>query len=282
VIVKLQGAGVTLTADAYGNEDDPPVVLMHGGGQTRHAWGGAGERLAARGRYALSLDLRGHSDSDWPADGDYRIESYAADACVVAASLPRPPVFVGASLGGLAALAAVGETDDHVADALVLVDVAPRVERAGTDRIRAFMRSGVGGFDRLEDAADAVAAYLPERPRPTDLSGLRKNLRQHDDGRWYWHWDPRFLDGPAGVDGQRGHVDHDRLVEAARRVTIPTLMVRGRSSDVISDESVAELRELIPHAEVVDVAGAGHMVAGDRNDAFTDAVIDFIERSVPR
>lgn len=58
-------------------------------------------------------------------------------------------------------------------------------------------------------------------------------------------------------------------------------MVRGMSSDVISDESVAELRELIPHAEIVDVKGAGHMVAGDRNDAFTDAVIDFIERSVP-
>jgi pimeloyl-ACP methyl ester carboxylesterase len=49
-------------------------------------------------------------------------------------------------------------------------------------------------------------------------------------------------------------------------------------SDIVSDEGVRELRELVPHAEVVDVAGAGHMVAGDKNDAFNDAVIGFVGR----
>src|SRR5690606_18156983 len=101
-------------------------------------------------------------------------------------------------------------------------------------------------------------------------------------GRWYWHWDPRFIRNREGVDGQEGLVDHDRLADAARKVTIPTLLVRGRMSDIVSDEGVRELRTLIPHAEVVDVAGAGHMVAGDRNDAFNQAVIDFIDRVAPR
>jgi non-heme chloroperoxidase len=280
--VRLEGKGVTLVADLYGDDAAPPVVLLHGGGQTRHAWGTAAAQLAAAGRFAVSLDMRGHGESQWAEDGDYNIGTFGADAIAVATWLGRRPVLVGASLGGLASLVAIGESEAPVADALVLVDVAPRVERAGTDRIRGFMREGTTGFDRIEDAADAIAAYLPDRPRPKDLSGLRKNLRQREDGRWYWHWDPRFLDGPEGIDGQGGHIDHDRMAAAARRVTVPTLLVRGHASDVVSDESVRELRELIPHAEVVDVAGAGHMVAGDRNDAFNSAVVDFIERNVPR
>ena len=119
-----------------------------------------------------------------------------------------------------------------------------------------------------------------DRPRPRDLSGLRKNLRQRD-GKWHWHWDPRFVRGRDGIDGQEGLVDHDRLAAAARRVSVPTLLVRGRMSDIVSEDGVRELRELIPHAEVVDVAGAGHMVAGDRNDAFNGSVTEFIEHTVP-
>ena len=172
-----------------------------------------------------------------------------------------------------------GWTDDAFAASLVLVDVAPRVEKVGSQKIGGFMRAGMRGFDTLEDAADSIAAYIPHRPRPKDLSGLRKNLRQRGDGRWYWHWDPRFITNQEGLDGQAGLVHHERLCAAARKVTIPTLLVRGRMSDIVSDESVRELRELIPHAEVVDVDGAGHMVAGDKNDAFNQAVIEFVERS---
>jgi pimeloyl-ACP methyl ester carboxylesterase len=140
------------------------------------------------------------------------------------------------------------------------------------------MMQGMDGFERLEDAADVIAAFVPHRPRPKDLSGLRKNLRLREDGRWHWHWDPRFIDAREGIDGQEGLVDHGRLTAAAARVKVPTLLVRGRMSDIVSEEGVRELQELVPHAEVVDVAGAGHMVAGDRNDAFNDAVIEFVER----
>lgn len=274
--------GLTLVADLFGDEADPSVLLLHGGGQTRHAWGNAARQLAESGRFAVSLDLRGHGESDWDPDGDYDIGAFAADVLAVVAGLSTTPVLVGASLGGLTALVAVGESDEPVARALVLVDVAPRVEREGADRIRAFMRSGAAGFATLEDAADAISAYIPNRPRPKDLSGLHKNLRQRPDGRFYWHWDPRFLDGPEGIDGQRGPIDYDRMAAAARRVAVPTLLVRGGASDVLSDDSVRDLLKLVPHAEVADVAGAGHMVAGDRNDAFSSAVIDFIDRTAAR
>jgi pimeloyl-ACP methyl ester carboxylesterase len=279
--VKLRGDGVDLVADVVGSDRDDPVVLLHGGGQTRHAWGAAAETLAQSGRYAVSVDLRGHGDSDWAPDGDYSIGAFGADVRAIAAGLGRRPVLVGASLGGLSSLIAIGESDDPVAAALILVDVAPRIQQDGADRIRGFMLEGVGGFNRLEDAADAISAFLPDRPRPKDLSGLRKNLRQHDDGRWYWHWDPHFMQSRDGIDGQRGLVDHDRLAAAAGRVTIPTLLVRGQQSDIVSDESVRELHDLIPQAEVVEVGGAGHMVAGDRNDRFNRAVIDFVERATP-
>jgi len=278
--LRIAGHDLELAATAYGDPANAPVVLLHGGGQTRHAWGTAGNAFAARGRYALSVDLRGHGDSQWAPDGDYGMGAFASDVLAVSAALPQRPALVGASLGGLASLVAVGESDDPVATALVLVDVTPMVEMDGAMRIRNFMLEGMGGFKRLEDAADAIAAYIPSRPRPRDLSGLRKNLRQRD-GKWHWHWDPRFVRGRDGIDGQEGLVDHDRLAAAARRVSVPTLLVRGRMSDIVSEDGVRELRELIPHAEVVDVAGAGHMVAGDRNDAFNGSVTEFIEHTVP-
>jgi pimeloyl-ACP methyl ester carboxylesterase len=277
--VRIQGHGVTLAATAYGDPEHPPVVLLHGGGQTRHAWGGAGQTFAGRGRYALAVDLRGHGDSEWAADGHYGMTAFAQDVRAVVDTRPTPPVLVGASLGGLACLTAVGEAHHSLASALVLVDVTPTINPTGAMRIRGFMLEGMEGFATLEDAADAIAAYVPNRPRPKDLSGLKKNLRQRDDGKWYWHWDPRFIRARAGIDGQSGLVNHDRLATAATNVTIPTLLVRGRMSDIVSEEGVEELRRLMPHAEVVDIAGAGHMVAGDRNDAFNDAVIEFVERT---
>jgi pimeloyl-ACP methyl ester carboxylesterase len=279
--VRLAGAGVGLAADVYGEPGAPPVLLLHGGGQTRHAWGSAATALAAAGWRAYSIDLRGHGNSDWSPDGAYGLGRFAADVETVASGLYARPALVGASLGGLAALIAVGESEHPVATALVLVDVAPKVETEGREKIGAFMRSGMRGFESLDEAADTIAAYLPHRPRPKDLSGLRKNLRLRGDGRWYWHWDPRFIANMEGVDGQEGEVRHERLCEAARRVDIPTLLVKGGISDIVSDEGSRELQGLIPQLEVADVAGAGHMVAGDKNDAFNHAVIEFVSRAVP-
>ena len=281
---RMDGDGLTLAVDHYGDPSGPPVVLLHGGGQTRHAWGGAGRVFAGAGRHAMSFDLRGHGDSDWSPSGSYMLDDFASDVRSIVAALDETPVLVGASLGGLASIVAVGEnpTEAHgIARAIVLVDVAPRIEFEGRVKIQEFMRAGMRGFDTLDDAADAVASFNPNRPRPRDVSGLRKNLRERGDGRWYWHWDPRWITNRSGVDGQAGSFAHERLREAARRIEVPTLLVRGRMSDIVSDESVRELRELVPHAEVADVAGAGHMVAGDRNDAFNSAVVEFVDRVAP-
>lgn len=280
----FEGAdGLTLAADHYGDPSKQPVVLLHGGGQTRHSWGGTAAMLGERGYYAITLDHRGHGDSDWDPSGDYRLDGFARDLTSVIRQLDETPVVVGASLGGITALL-VNRSDATAMKALALVDVTPRMERAGVARITDFMKGGAGGFGSVEEAADAVARYLPHRTRPKDLSGLRKNLRRTDDGRYRWHYDPKFVESwdPDRHPDTDRLLFHDSLIEAARALTIPTLLVRGRMSDVVSPETANEFLEVVPHAEYVDLEGAAHMVAGDRNDAFTDTVVSFLDRQGAR
>ncbi|OPX07480.1 alpha/beta hydrolase [Gordonia sp. i37] len=273
----LAGQGVTLRADVWQPEQTGTrgsVLLLHGGGQTRHSWQRTGRRLAEHGWSAYAVDARGHGESQWADDGDYSIAAHARDVVDVAESLSEPPVLVGASLGGMASLIAQA-TNPGLARALVLVDITPRAEPEGLARIHSFMQRGLDGFDSLEDALHAVAAYNPDRRRPPRIEGLRKNLRQRD-GRWYWHWDPRILthreNSPEQAAAREGHAR-----EAARRIDVPTLLIRGAQSDVVSDAGVRELLELIPGSTHLDVSGAGHMVGGDDNDVLSEGLLDFLD-----
>jgi pimeloyl-ACP methyl ester carboxylesterase len=282
-------AGNRLVADVFG-ETGPPVLLLHGGGQTRHSWRDTAQRLAATGSVAYALDQRGHGDSAWVADGAYAFPDFAADAAVVADALAaragHPPVVIGASLGGIAAMLAEGAAAQAgrapVSAALILVDITPRVDVNGVAKIQGFMRAHAQeGFASITEAADAVAAYLPHRPRPRSHEGLKKNLRLDPDGRWRWHWDPRFLDGPRPVGTSRDQTEA-ALLDAARRIAVPALLVRGTSSELVTEDHVREFLELVPHAEYIDVAGARHMVAGDRNDHFSAAIMSFLDKLGPR
>jgi len=272
--------GITIAADAYGNPRDQPVVFLHGGGQTRHAWGGAAERLGSMGFYAISMDHRGHGESSWDPDGNYLIPAFVEDLLGVIERLDEKPILVGASIGGIAALVAETGSSQSVAKGIVLVDITPRLARKGVDRIIDFMKGGADGFASLDEVADAVSTYLPRRRRPKDLTGLAKNLRQDEEGRYRWHWDPKVLQvwDPAGYSKQEGEQILQERLEASARLRIPTLLLRGRMSDVVTEEHAREFLAAAPHAEYVDLEGAEHMVAGDKNDVFTDVVSDFIRR----
>ena len=269
--------GLKIAGDSWGPANGPLVILQHGGGQTRHAWKGAGERLGAAGYRAVAFDARGHGDSDWAPDGRYDQDSMVEDlVCVVFALGNLRPALVGASMGGGTSLVAVGE-DRLDATALVLVDVAPRIDQDGAHRILKFMSQNPDGFDSLEDVARAISAYQPQRKRPGTLDGLAKNVRRGANGRYYWHWDPKF----------RQSARHDltirqtRLEACARELTLPTLLVRGGMSDVLTEEGAREFQQLCPQSEFVNVPDAAHMVAGDRNDVFVGAVLAFLSRAVP-
>ena len=266
---------IKIAADVWGSNNQELVILLHGGGQTRHAWGDTGKKLAKAGYHSVALDLRGHGDSEWDTDGDYSIKAYKDDLVSIINEIGKPARLVGASLGGMASLALAGdEINSDLCTALIMVDIGIYPDPVGSDRIVNFMLSGEKGFDSLEDVAKSISNYLPHRKKPKDLEGLKKNLRLKSDGRYYWHWDPRFI---RRRPGSRDRRYFDLQLKAAEKVTIPTLLIRGALSDVVTMEDVDYFLSVISHAKFVEIEKAAHMIAGDRNDIFAEETINFLK-----
>ncbi len=273
-------AGIRLAADTFGDPNAPVVLMLHGGGQTRHAWHETATSLADVGWRAITVDLRGHGQSTHPRPPAYALEDFAADVRALIAAITENPVVVGASLGGIASLLALTESPTATAAGLVLVDVAHRFQPRGGGRIVSFMEEHPDGFATLADAAEAVASYLPHRARPRDTNGLRHNLRC-DEGRWKWHWDPEILTQARPLLQHQAQLS-ERLTEAATRLRQPCLLVRGAESDVLSAGIAREFTELAATATLAEVPRAGHMVAGDNNNAFTAAIREWLDTFAPR
>lgn len=275
---RVANGELKLIADTWGDPAAPAVLLAHGGGQTRHAWGETARLLAEQGKYAVALDLRGHGESDWDPQARYDFSDYAADLKAVVEQIGSQPAAVGASLGGISSLIAHHQHDHQLFSSLVLVDITPRVELDGLGRIRDFMvPKAEEGFASLEEVAEWISSYTPQRKRSTNLEGLKKNVRLCNDGRYRWHWDPKFFAARPDVR-REGFARFTLMEEAAKQLRIPVMLVRGKISDLVSPEGAKEFLDLAPHAEYIDVEEAGHMVAGDKNDIFSDAVIRFLCR----
>jgi len=270
---KGQG-GLKIAADVWGSDNKKLVVLLHGGGQTRHAWGETGKKLAEAGYHSVALDLRGHGDSEWHPDGDYTIKAYKEDLVSIIKEINKPASLIGASLGGMASLLLAGdEVNSNLCTSLIMVDIGIYPDPAGSDRIVSFMLSGEAGFESLEDVAKSISDYLPHRQKPKDLQGLKKNLRLKEDGKYYWHWDPRFI---RRRPGSRDKGYFDLQLKAAQKVVVPTLLMRGALSDVVTMEDVEYFLSVIGHAKFVEIEKAAHMIAGDRNDVFAEEAIKFL------
>jgi len=271
---KFTGADGNLLAGDMWGEPPAQAILFHGGGQTRHAWGQTARRFSAAGLPALTVDLRGHGDSEWERNGLYAFTDSARDVSKIVAAQGTPVVLVGASLGGVVSLIASRLVPDLVR-AVILVDVTPTMQYAGIDRILSFMRATPEGFADLDEARAAIGAYQPHRTRQASEEGLRRNLRRRDDGRWVWHWDPRTL-----TFASRDWLEKQRrdMEAAATVLTVPSVLVRGADSDVVSEDDATAFLALNPLARRLDVPGARHMVAGDENDLFCSAILTELAR----
>ena len=269
--------GIAIATQRWAGHRSPSLVFAHGFGQTRHAWSGSARLLATAGYDTTTYDARGHGESERVPRGDYHLEQFVADMVMVAGEATsadgRPPVLVGASMGGLLALVAAGEAQGRAPfSALVLVDITPRWETAGVERILGFMRAYPEGFASYDEAAGVIEAYLPHRRERKTEAQLKPLLRQDADGRLRWHWDPALLDGLL----QESERYQPRLFQAAAQVKVPVLLLSGARSDVVSSHTVDEFLRLVPHARHVELADATHMVAGDANDAFTREIAAFV------
>lgn len=271
--------GVALAVETHHASGAPTLLFAHGFGQTRGAWSGAVAALAAQGYRCVSFDARGHGESERvPGGADsesgYHMQQFVDDLLTLARAQPEPPLLVGASMGGLLGLVAAGETRPSPFRALVLVDITPRWETKGVERILAFMQAHPDGFADYAEAAEQIAAYLPHRPGRKSEEQLRPLMRTGGDGRLRWHWDPALLAGDLIAESERYQ---PRLFAAAAQVEVPVLLLSGERSDVVSQSTVEEFLQLVPHARHVEVAGATHMLAGDANDAFTREIAHFIQ-----
>lgn len=265
-----------IIASEWGDNTNPLVIMLHGGGQTRHSWKGVAAKIANLGFHVIAHDLRGHGESFWDSDGDYTFDAHRDDLVRIIQQLGKKANLVGASLGGMISLSLAGHVEESKhCSGLIMVDIGMRPNDEGSDRIVEFMRSGAKGFASVEEAADAVSGYLPHRERPKDISGLKKNLRLKEDGRYYWHWDPLFLIDRTGM----GEVREERfkqLENSAKRITVPTLLVQGALSDILTNKEKEEFLNAVPHAKFAEIQQATHMVVGDKNDIFAEAIVDFL------
>ena len=269
-----------IIASEWGDNLNPLVIMLHGGGQTRHSWKGVAAKIADLGFHVIAHDLRGHGESFWDSDGDYTFDAHRDDLVKIIQQLGKKANLVGASLGGMISLSLAGHVEESKhCSGLIMVDIGMRPNDEGSDRIVEFMRSGAKGFASVEEAADAVSGYLPHRERPKDISGLKKNLRLKEDGRYYWHWDPLFLTDRTGM----GEVREERfrqLENSAKRITVPTLLVQGALSDILTNKEKEEFLNAVPHAKFAEIQQATHMVVGDKNDIFAEAIVDFLSEHI--
>lgn len=271
--VRLAGAdGVAIVADAFGEKAATPIILIHGGGQSRSAWRGAARRFAEAGYHAICIDLRGHGDSDWAPDGNYAFERYIADMASIVGELGQRAVLVGASLGGHVAMMTASARPDLVL-ALALADVTPWVDEDFADGIRNAMRSAAEGFDNVDEAALMVARLRGTEPR-SDNRGLLAFLDEREDGRLYWRWDPRFIQDHFVRHGGEGGM----FARAAAKLQVPTLLMKAEFSTIVTWDQVDYFRKALPSLTCEEIKGVGHMVTGDDNDSYAEAVLRYLDR----
>ena len=271
-------SGITLEFDLWGKIKRDAILLLHGGGQTRHSWNATAEKITQVDGCAITMDLRGHGDSDWSHEGDYELSDFSEDVAFLIDTLEIQPSLVGASLGGLVGIYLEGRYRPGSISALVLVDIVPNINVLGAEKIKDFMlEHSKTGFTSLSEVSDILSEYNPHREKSSDLEGLKKNLRKRGE-KWFWHWDPLFISSERGKENPDMR-NPELLNELCSNISVPMLLVRGKLSDLVTEIQVREFLERFPEASFADVSGAGHMVVGDKNDAFANEVIEFLNHN---
>lgn len=261
----------TLVGDICGAIDGPTAIFLHGGGQSRSSWRFATQRFGDDRFKACAFDLRGHGDSDWSPNSDYRIEPFVADLVAVIEALGAPAILIGASFGGHVSLVTAARHPSLVR-ALVLCDVTPWIEGEATKAMRAVMCTAAAGFASVQDAAKHIDA-MRGFPSKLDANRLRKHMREDADGRLYWRWDPQFFLSQDTQDENLTEI----LTAATADLKPPTLLIRAGQSEIVTPQQISKFVQMVPHASTAEIAGARHMVSADDNDGYASLILGFLD-----
>jgi pimeloyl-ACP methyl ester carboxylesterase len=256
----------------WGNSQLPALIFLHGFAQQAHSWDFAA--LALRHLFhCVSLDLRGHGDSDWSPRAEYGLDYYVSDveALVRALACDRP-VVCGLSMGGRTAYAYAGRDPEGVR-ALIVAEAAPESHPAGRRAVSVFT-AGPAEFDTFEAIVARTLAYNPRRTPEQVRGSLRHSVRQRPDGKWAWKWDPAVRQSRTASS-----YDPEAQWAALSRVRCPTLFVLGAQSEMVAPETLRRMVASVPGSTAETVENAGHLVAGDNPAGFDAAVKRFFDRA---
>lgn len=264
--------GLTFHYVTWGPESAPPLVLLHGLTSHARSWDALGRELSAD-FHVIALDQRGHGDSDRAPDGDYRVATMAADVAgfVDAIGLDRF-VLIGLSMGGRVGIAYAGGHAARI-ERLCIVDIGPEIHLPGMERIRQMMAGSPERIPSEEEAIEYVRLANPRAPEAGLSERVRHGLRRLPDGGLEWKYDKALRD-MMRQGGRRETID---LWEPLRRITAPTLLVRGADSDVLSADVARRMIDALPDGRLVEIPGAGHPVPLDQPEAFARAVRAFLD-----
>ena len=253
--------------------DGRPILFLHGGGLNAHTWDAVCV-MVRDGYRRIALDQRGHGDSEWSPVSDYAVESQLADIEGFIEHLRLvSPVLVGQSMGGLNSIAYAIR---HSAEtrALIVVDVGPEINPAGTQRIREF--ASTPELDSPEAFLERAVSFNPLRDPAVLRRSLYYNLRQTPTGMWALKHDQRrSSDAYAGI----ATAQREKLAQEIPRITCPTLIVRGALSDVLTDEVADKFARSLPKGRWVRVENAGHNVQGDNPAGLLEVVLPFLRET---
>jgi esterase len=248
----------------------PSMLFLHGGGLNAHTWDIV--CLMLRDRYrCIALDQRGHGDSEWSPVNDYAVETQLGDVEGFIKQLRvESPVLIGQSMGGLNSIA-YGVRHSRETRGLVVVDVGPEINPAGTQRIREF--ASTPELDSPEAFLERAVKFNPLRNPAVLKRSLYYNLRQTPVGKWVLKHDQR-----------RGSEEYARIAAAQRerlaqqipRISCPTLIVRGALSDVLTDDAADKFARSLPQGRWVRVEAAGHNVQGDNPGGLLEVLAPFL------
>ncbi len=203
----------------WGNEGMPPLVLLHGRTNSAHTWDFTSLAFH-ESHHVIALNQRGHGESDWSPDGNYSLDRSIPDIEAFIQDLGLASVrLIGHSMGGRVAMAYASQHPENVT-ALVVVDIAPHVERSELDTIRGWNRLPRDA-DSLEEFVEAAHALNPRRTKEQLRGSLSHQLRQYPNGKWSWKWDPALRE--ADTTGWT----EEHLWESAGEIRCPFLLDRG-------------------------------------------------------
>jgi pimeloyl-ACP methyl ester carboxylesterase len=265
-------------------DQDPELVLLHGGAQNAHTWDTVAMALD---RPLVAIDLPGHGHSDGPGDrpeGQLNAHGNAVDVAAAIRQLaPDAQAVIGMSLGGLTAIALSAEAPELVRK-IVLVDVLPGIKAQRSRHITDFV-NGPASFASLDELVERTARFNPARSRSSLRRGILHNAEQQPDGTWVWRWArhraPAAPTGPAPAAeapaSAAAGTRYGQLWEELSSISVPLLLARGmRPDSVLDDDDERELLRRLPSAQVIHVEEAGHSLQGDTPLELAAIIKDFV------